>query len=49
MLEYDVVIISDDLAVTRVIENLYSNVITHSEGNIVISLERTRFYGESGY
>ncbi|HLQ98408.1 MAG TPA: hypothetical protein VK135_06925 [Candidatus Dormibacteraeota bacterium] len=39
MLEYNVVIISDDLAVTRVIENLASSMITHSEGNIVISLK----------
>jgi len=39
MPEYDVIIISDNSAVTRVIENLVSNAITHSEGNIVISLE----------
>src|SRR5699024_10152110 len=32
-------IISDNSAVTRVIENLVSNAITHSEGHIVISLE----------
>ncbi|HLQ71424.1 MAG TPA: HAMP domain-containing sensor histidine kinase, partial [Bacillota bacterium] len=35
---YDVTIISDESAVTRVIENLLSNAITHSDGNIVISL-----------
>src|SRR5699024_4182068 len=39
MTEHDVVIISDESAVTRVIENLVSNAITHSEGNIVITLE----------
>ncbi|HLQ82823.1 MAG TPA: HAMP domain-containing sensor histidine kinase [Pseudogracilibacillus sp.] len=39
MPEHEVVIISDDSAVTRVIENLVSNAITHSEGNIVITLE----------
>lgn len=37
--EYDIIIISDKSAVTRVIENLISNTITHSEGNIVIRLE----------
>ncbi|MEG6615181.1 HAMP domain-containing sensor histidine kinase [Peptococcaceae bacterium 1198_IL3148] len=35
----DVFIIADESAVTRVIENLISNAITHSEGNISISLE----------
>src|SRR5699024_2540358 len=35
----DVVIISDDSAVTRVTENLVSNAINHSKGNIIISLE----------
>ena len=39
MPEYDVVIISDESAVTRVIENLVSNATTHSEGNIIINLE----------
>ena len=39
MPEHDVVIISDDSAVTRVIENLVSNAINHSKGNIIISLE----------
>lgn len=37
--DYDIIIISDKSAVTRVIENLISNTITHSEGNIVIRLE----------
>jgi len=37
--EYDIIIISDKSAVTRVIENLISNTIMHSEGNIVIRLE----------
>src|SRR5699024_6883519 len=32
-------IISDESAVKRVIENLVSNAITHSDGNIIISLE----------
>jgi len=39
MPENDVFIVSDDSAVTRVIENLLSNAITHSDGNIVICLE----------
>src|SRR5699024_2906032 len=39
MPEYDVVIISDESAVTSVIENLVSNATTHSEGNIIINLE----------
>lgn|SRR5690625_3379027 len=39
MPEHDVIIISDESAVTRVIENLISNAITHSDGNIIISLE----------
>src|SRR5699024_10594864 len=39
MPEYDVIIISDESAVKRVIENLVSNAITHSDGNIIISLE----------
>ncbi|MBS4191251.1 HAMP domain-containing histidine kinase [Bacillus sp. FJAT-49705] len=39
MPEHDVFIFSDESAVTRVIENLMSNVITHSDGNIIISLE----------
>ncbi|MBP2258691.1 signal transduction histidine kinase [Virgibacillus campisalis] len=39
MPEHDVIIISDDSAVTRVIENLIFNAITHSDGNIIISLE----------
>ncbi|WP_102272850.1 sensor histidine kinase [Cytobacillus massiliigabonensis] len=39
MPETDVFIISDDSSVKRVIENLLSNTITHSNGNIIISLE----------
>ncbi len=39
MPEYDVNIISDESAVKRVIENLVSNAIIHSDGNIVILLE----------
>src|SRR5699024_7342968 len=39
MPEHDVIIISDESAVTRVIENLISNAISHSVGNIIISLE----------
>src|SRR5699024_10906569 len=39
MTEHYVVIISDDSAVTRVIENLVSNAINHSKGNIIIRLE----------
>lgn len=42
MPENDVFIISDDSAVTRVIENLISNAITHSDGNVVISFEEER-------
>ncbi|MFD1385968.1 sensor histidine kinase [Oceanobacillus oncorhynchi subsp. oncorhynchi] len=38
-MEYDVSIIADKPAVTRVIENLVSNAISHSEGNIIIRLE----------
>ncbi|MFS0658928.1 HAMP domain-containing sensor histidine kinase [Niallia alba] len=37
--EKDVFIIADESAVTRVIENLLSNAIMHSDGNIIISLE----------
>ncbi|EOR23983.1 two-component system sensor kinase [Niallia nealsonii AAU1] len=37
--EKDVFIIADESAVTRVIENLLSNAIVHSDGNIIISLE----------
>lgn len=40
--ENDVFIISDDSAVTRVVENLISNAITHSNGNVVIILEEER-------
>jgi signal transduction histidine kinase len=39
MPEENLFIISDESAVTRVIENLISNAITHSDGNIMISLE----------
>lgn len=39
MPENDVFIFADESAVTRVIENLLSNAITHSDGNIIISLE----------
>ena len=39
MPENDLFISSDESAVTRVIENLISNAITHSDGNIIISLE----------
>jgi signal transduction histidine kinase len=39
MPENDVFIVSDESAVARVIENLISNAITHSDGNIIISLE----------
>lgn len=35
----DIFIISDEIAVTRVMENLISNAITHSDGTIMISLE----------
>lgn len=35
----DVFMVSDESAVTRVIENLISNCLTYSEGNIVISLK----------
>ncbi|WP_226036689.1 sensor histidine kinase [Aquibacillus saliphilus] len=37
--ENDVFIVSDESAVTRVIENLFSNAIAHSNGNLIISLE----------
>lgn len=37
--ENDVFIVSDESATTRVIENLISNAITHSDGNIIINLE----------
>ena len=37
--EKDMFIIADESAVTRVIENLLSNAIVHSDGNIIISLE----------
>jgi len=39
MPEYDIMIISDESAITRVVENLFSNAFIHSDGNIVISLE----------
>lgn len=39
MPEADVFILADPSAVTRVIENLMSNALTHSDGNISISLE----------
>lgn len=39
MPEKDVFIIADESAVTRVMENLLSNAIIHSNGNIMISLE----------
>jgi signal transduction histidine kinase len=39
MPQNDVVIVSDKSAITRVIENLIFNAITHSDGNIEISLE----------
>jgi len=38
--ENDVFIIADESAVTRVIENLFSNAITHSDGNFIISLDK---------
>src|SRR5699024_2041193 len=41
MPERDVFITADKSAVIRVIENLISNAITHSDGNIVVSLEET--------
>ncbi|UJL46771.1 HAMP domain-containing histidine kinase [Virgibacillus sp. NKC19-16] len=37
--DHDIFITSDQSAVTRVIENLIINAITHSTGNITISLE----------
>lgn len=37
--ENDMFILSDRSAVTRVIENLISNAITHSDGNLLIRLE----------
>ncbi|RKQ34658.1 sensor histidine kinase [Oceanobacillus halophilus] len=37
--ENDVFLVADTSALTRVIENLLSNAINHSEGNISISLE----------
>lgn len=37
--ENDVFIVADESATTRVIENLISNAITHSDGNIIIHLE----------
>jgi signal transduction histidine kinase len=37
--EHDVFIIADGSAVTRVIENLVSNALSHSEGEITICLE----------
>lgn len=40
MPEKDVFIVSDQSAVTRVIENLITNAITHSDGNIMTSLEQ---------
>ena len=39
MPEKDVFIIADESAVTRIIENLLSNTIVHSDGNIIICLE----------
>ncbi len=39
MPENDVFIVADVSAVTRVMENLISNAISHSDGNIIISLE----------
>ena len=39
MPEHEMIIISDESAVKRVIENLVSNATTHSDGNIAISLE----------
>lgn len=39
MPENDVFIIADESALNRVIENLLSNAIIHSDGNIIISLE----------
>ncbi len=39
MPENDVFIVSDESAIARVVENLVSNAITHSDGNIIISLE----------
>ncbi|KKE80331.1 HAMP domain-containing histidine kinase [Oceanobacillus caeni] len=41
--ESDVFIMADESAVTRVIENLISNAISHSDGNIIISLEERDF------
>lgn len=40
MPENDVYVYSDEQAVTRVIENLISNSLKHSDGNIAISLEK---------
>ncbi|WP_152658346.1 sensor histidine kinase KdpD [Oceanobacillus sp. CFH 90083] len=37
--EDDIFIIADKSAITRIIENLFSNAINHSTGNIMISLE----------
>lgn len=37
--EHDVIIISDESAVMRVIENLVSNAIAYTDGKIIISLE----------
>ncbi|QKY68404.1 sensor histidine kinase KdpD [Lentibacillus sp. CBA3610] len=39
MPENDVYIIADESAITRIIENLCSNAVSHSNGNIMISLE----------
>lgn len=39
MPENDVFIVADESALNRVIENLLSNAIIHSDGNIIISLE----------
>lgn len=39
MLDDDVFIMADESAITRVIENLISNAITHADGNIIIILE----------
>ncbi|WP_047979790.1 sensor histidine kinase [Ornithinibacillus contaminans] len=38
--EDSIFIIGDESAVTRMIENLISNAITHSTGNIVVSIEQ---------
>lgn len=40
MPEYDLYIFSDMSALTRVVENLIANSLKHSDGNIMISLEK---------